>query len=148
VIVPDVNLLLYAYDDASRFHEAASRWWAERLSGAEPIGLTHPVIFAFIRISTSPAAFRRPSSLKTAAERVAEWLERRITRILQEGSDHVQQVVALLDAAGSSGGNLVADAQIAALAMAHRAVVHTADRDFQRFPGLDCRFPLHEHSRK
>jgi predicted nucleic acid-binding protein len=37
---------------------------------------------------------------------------------------------------------LVTDAQIAAIAMARRAVVHTADRDFQRFPGLTCRYPL------
>ena len=31
---------------------------------------------------------------------------------------------------------------IAALAIAHRAEVHTADRDFRRFPGSSCRLPL------
>ena len=39
------------------------------------------------------------------------------------------------------GANLV-DAQIAAIALHHRATVHTADQDFRRFPGLDCLFPL------
>ena len=28
------------------------------------------------------------------------------------------------------------------LAIAHRATVHTADRDFQRFAALNCRYPL------
>ncbi len=42
----------------------------------------------------------------------------------------------------SEVGNLVTEAQIADLAQAHRAVVHTADRDFMRFPGLSCRYPL------
>jgi predicted nucleic acid-binding protein len=50
--------------------------------------------------------------------------------------------VELLQESGSAGGNLVTDAQIAALALAHNAQVHTADRDFLRFPTLDCRFPL------
>ena len=47
-------------------------------------------------------------------------------------------------AAGSAArrGDLVTDAQIAALARAHRAEVHTADHDFRRFPGVSCRFPL------
>ena len=36
------------------------------------------------------------------------------------------------------------DAQIAAMALSHRAVVHTADRDFLRFPQVRCHFPLDE----
>lgn len=48
----------------------------------------------------------------------------------------------LLVAAGSAGGNMVTDAQIAAFAIVNQAEVHTADHDFQRFPGLDCHFPL------
>ena len=65
-----------------------------------------------------------------------------MTRVLYAGPRHVHNVLELLAAAGSHGGNLVTDAQIAELAIAHRAEVHTADRDFQRFPGLNCRFPL------
>jgi len=42
-----------------------------------------------------------------------------------------------------AGGNLVTDAQIAAIALAHQGEVHTADHDFRRFSGLTCRFPLH-----
>jgi toxin-antitoxin system PIN domain toxin len=148
VIVPDSSLILYAYNAASPEHEAAKQWWQKLLSGAEPVGLTHPVIFAFLRVSTNPRAFIRPLSLAHAAEAIQSWLGRKVVRVLGESRSHASDVIGLLTAAGSSGGNLVVDAQIAALAIAHRATLHTADYDFQRFHGLDCRYPLEEHSRK
>jgi toxin-antitoxin system PIN domain toxin len=142
VIVPDANLLLYAYDSTSPFHAPARDWWEACLSGTEPVGLTHPVTFAFVRIGTSPRAFTNPMTLSEASERVKSWLARRITQVLQPDADHVDRVLSLLAAAHSAGGNLVTDAQIAAHAMAYRAVVHTADRDFLRFPELTCYYPL------
>ena len=142
MIVPDANLLLYAYDSTSPFHVPARDWWEACLSGTEPIGLTHPVIFAFVRIGTSSRAFTHPMTLSEASEHVQSWLERRITQVIQPDADHVDRVLSLLAAAASAGGNLVTDAQIAALALAYRAVVHTADRDFLRFPALTCHYPL------
>lgn len=142
MIVPDANLLLYAYDAACPFHEMACHWWETCLSGTEPVGLTHPVIFAFMRIGTSPRAFTSPMTLSEASARVTSWMERQITLQLQPDADHVKRVFFLLTAAASAGGNLVTDAQIASLAIAHRAVVHTADRDFLRFPQLTCIYPL------
>lgn len=56
MIVPDVNLLLYAYDASSPFHPKASAWLSASLSGAEVVGLYPPVRFAFVRIGTSPQA--------------------------------------------------------------------------------------------
>jgi uncharacterized protein len=144
VIVPDVNLLLYAYDDTSPFHRAARRWWEQCLSGNEPVGLTHPVLFAFVRISTNTRAYVRPMSLAQASAHVASWLTRQVTRVLQPDATHVPQVLDLLREASSAGGNLVTDAQVAALAMAHRGTVHTADHDFERFTGLEIHFPLDE----
>lgn len=142
MIVPDANLLLYAYDTTCPFHKRARHWWEACLSGTEPVGLTHPVVFAFIRIGTSPRAFSNPMTLHEVSERVTSWLERRITHVLYPDANHVERVLSLLTASASAGGNLVTDAQIASLAMAHRAVVHTADRDFLRFPQLICRYPL------
>ena len=142
MIVPDANLLLYAYDTTGPFHQPARDWWEACLSGTEPVGLTHPVVFAFVRIGTNPRAFTSPMTLSEASERVKSWVERRITQVLQPDADHVSRVLFLLAAATSAGGNLVTDAQIAALAIAHRAVVHTADRDFLRFPALTCHYPL------
>ena len=142
MIVPDANLLLYTVDSTSPFHNAAKAWWASCLDGAVPVGLCHPVVFAFARISTNRRAFAHPLSLARATGIIQSWSERQVTRVLYAGPRHVHNVLELLAAAGSHGGNLVTDAQIAELAIAHRAEVHTADRDFQRFPGLNCRFPL------
>jgi len=142
MIVPDANLLLYAYDNASPFHKTACRWWQQCMSGSEPVGLTHPVIFAFVRVGTSARVFEQPMSLAQASAYVASWLSRQVTRVLQPDVDHVQQVFDLLGAAASSGGNLVTDAQIAAIAISHHGTVHTADRDFMRFQSLACHYPL------
>ncbi len=142
MIVPDVNLLLYAYDTTSPFHEKVRQWWEALLSGRESIGLTYPVIFGFVRIGISARAFADPMTLTEASERVASWMGRQVTQVLEPDQDHVGRVLELLAVSGSAGGNLVTDAQIAAIALSHRATVHTADRDFMRFPGLTCRYPL------
>lgn len=142
MIVPDANLLLYACDTTSPFHERARRWWQECLSGDEAVGLTHPSLFAFLRISTSPRIFTHPLTLAAATAHVRSWMARRVCQMLQTSGDHVTRVIDLLEAAGGTAGNLVTDAQIGALAIAYRAVVHTADRDFLRFQDVRCHFPL------
>ncbi len=142
MIVPDANLLLYAYDQASPFHDRARDWWDACLSGREPVGLTHPAMFAFLRIATNARAFTNPMTLDEAAEHVLSWVSRRVSQILQPPSDHATEVIALLKAGGGTAGNLVTDAQVAALAQTYRAVIHTADRDFLRFPSIRCHFPL------
>jgi toxin-antitoxin system PIN domain toxin len=144
MIVPDANLLLYACDSASPFHERARSWWQSCLSGDEPVGLTHPTLFAFLRISTSPRIFTSPLTLAAAAAHIRSWLARRVCQVLQASTDHASRVVHLLESSGGTAGNLVTDAQIAALAIAYRAVVHTADRDFLRFSEVRCHFPLDE----
>jgi len=142
VIVPDANLLLYAYDVESPFFEPARSWWSECLNGKTPVGLCHVVVFAFIRISTSARVYTNPLSLEIVSDHVESWFSRRVTRTLFPDEGHHLAVLELLRAAGSAGANLVTDAQIAAIALAHRAEVHTADQDFRRFPALKCRFPL------
>ena len=144
MIVPDANLLLYAYDSDSPFHDAARAWWQACLSGREPVGLTHPTLFAFLRISTNARVYEKPMTLVESAEHMRSWLARRVSQLLQAPADHAQQVITLLESAGVTAGNLVTDAQIAALALSHRAVVHTADRDFLRFRTVRCHFPIGE----
>jgi len=141
MIVPDANLLLYAYDSASRFHEPAAAWWRSCLSGGEPVGLCGPVLFAFLRIGTSRRAFVDPLSIEEASEHIRGWLDRSITEFLLTQESDVLQALSWLEAAGS-GGDLTTDAQIAAIAHRHRATVHTADTDFDRFPDVRWRNPL------
>jgi uncharacterized protein len=142
VIVPDINLLVYAYDRASPFHGRAREWWQDCLAGEEGVGFTHATIFGFVRVMTNARAFVNPMTLSQAASHVESWLERGVSQILEPQTDYHRQVIELLQRAGGTGGNLVSDAQIAALARAYRAVVHTSDRDFLRFLDVRCHFPL------
>jgi predicted nucleic acid-binding protein len=64
-----------------------------------------------------------------------------VTRLLQPSSGHLEDVFKLIEELGTAG-NLVTDVQIAALAMEYDAVVHTADADFVRFPGLKWFNPI------
>ena len=142
MIVPDANLLLYAYDSNGPFYERAKSWWQGCLSGQEAVGLTHPTLFAFLRISTHPKIYTHPMTLAEAAGHVRSWLARRVSQLLEAPLDHTEHVIGLLEDAGGTAGHLVTDAQIAAFAQSYRAIVHTVDRDFLRFPDVRCHFPL------
>lgn len=57
------------------------------------------------------------------------------------GNHDVERALELLQGAGT-GGNLTTDAQIAAIALRHRAIIHTADTDYARFPDVSWKNPL------
>lgn len=135
MIIPDINLLLYTYDSRSPFHEKAVRWWQESLSGTEPVGLPRVVIVGFVRVGTNARAFQHPLSPAEAARHVRDWLAQPSVQVLDGGPQHVEQVLKSLESVGTAG-NLVTDAQIAAMAIDHGAVVHTSDADFLRFSGV------------
>jgi toxin-antitoxin system PIN domain toxin len=141
MIVPDANLLLYAYDTESPFHRKAARWWSGLLSDVEPVGLCPVVVFAFLRLVTNAKVFDHPMTVADASRHIASWLARPNVRLLVAGPGHNDAVCRLLTKAGT-GGNLVTDAQIAALALEYGATVHTADTDFSRFPEVRGENPL------
>ncbi len=135
MIIPDINLLLYAYDSNSPFHGKAAGWWQGCLSATEPVGLLHVVVLGFVRIATNARAFQHPMTPVEAAGHVRSWLEQPPVQVLDPGPDHLRHTLELLETLGTAG-NLVSDAQMAVLAMDHDAVLHTADTDFVRFQGL------------
>lgn len=142
MIVPDANLLLYAIDGLSPFHPTSRKWLEDLLNGTEPVGFCSPVLFAFLRLSTHPRIFKQPLSILSSMAYIETWLSRPQSRQLFAGPTHLERVKTQLLAAPSNGGNLVTDAQIAALAQEHHATIHTADRDFLLFPDIKVYFPL------
>jgi toxin-antitoxin system PIN domain toxin len=135
VIIPDINLLLYACDSSSSFHAKAASWWRSCLSANEPVGLLHVVVFGFVRLATNARAFLHPMTPAEAAGHVRSWLEQPPVQVLDPGPEHIRHTLKLLETLGTAG-NLVSDAQMAALAMDYDAVLHTTDTDFARFQGL------------
>jgi toxin-antitoxin system PIN domain toxin len=132
MIIPDVNLLLYATDDLSPFHASARRWWQHSLQGTTSVGLCETVIFSYVRLTANPRIFSSPLSVGQAFSRVENWASFPSVQWLVPDDSHVARVKALLLKSGA-GGNLVADAQIAALAQQYNGTVYSADLDFGRF---------------
>lgn len=134
MILPDINLLLYAYNVREPEHASSLSWWQGCLAGAEPVLLAPVVVFGFLRISTASFFAHRLSPAEAAAA-VQTWLQRPQVQLVETNTRTLEVAMHLLTLVGTAG-NLVSDAEIAALAQQHAAVVHTADTDFARFPGV------------
>ena len=141
MILPDVNLLIYAYDAAAPLHDAARRWWEAALSGEEAVALPWVTVLGFARISTKRTAFEEPLSVDEVVHHVQAWLAQPHVRIVQPGHRHPDLLFGFLRALGTAG-NLTTDAHLAALAVEHGCTLCSTDTDFARFPGLDWRNPL------
>src|ERR1019366_4302417 len=141
MIIPDINLLLYAYDASSPLHPQGAAWWQACLAGTEPVGLPLVVVFGFVRVGTNGRVFEHPLTPAEAAGHVRSWQAQPVVTLLETGPDHVERVLRLVESLGTAG-NLVTDAQIAAVAIEYDAVLHTADADFVRFPNLRWLNPI------
>jgi uncharacterized protein len=135
VKIPDVNVLLYAYDDQSAHHDTARIWLEEALSNSERTGLPWPVLVGFVRLSTHPVVYPRPLSAGEALDIVDRWLEHPYGGVVEPGDTHGSLLRELLDAAGVAA-DLTTDAHLAAIAIEHGATLASFDGDFHRFTGL------------
>ena len=141
MIVPDINLVVYAYNADAPHHRSARAWWEALLNGDDPVRLPWATTLGFIRLMTHPSVLVRPLAPSAAVEHVATWLERPNVEVLEPGPRHLDLLGAMLKASGV-GGSLTTDAHLAALAVEHQAELHSNDADFARFPGLRWRNPL------
>ena len=142
MIVPDLDLLIYAYNEESEFHQAAQTWWNELLNGTETIGMPWQVSDGFIRQASNTSLMAAPWSPASAAGEVRRWLGNEHVIPLAPGPRYPEILEQILAATGATR-RLVTDATIAALALENGGEVHTNNaRDFQRFPGLLWRNPL------
>ena len=141
--LPDVNLLLYAYDSRSARHAPAREWLQQTLSGAETVAMTWIVLLAFIRLSTRPAVVERPLGVDAAIGLVESWLAQPCVTVVHPTERHVSLLRQLLLPLGTAG-NLTSDAHLAALAIEHGALLCSCDSDFSRFTGLRWVDPLRD----
>jgi toxin-antitoxin system PIN domain toxin len=141
VKLPDVNLLLYAYDSRSSRHAAARDWMEQMLSGAETVGMAWIVLLAFIRLSTRSVVVERPLELDEALDLVDRWLSQPCVTVVHPTDRHAAVLRELLTPLGTAG-NLTSDAHLAALAIEHGALLCSCDSDFSRFSGLRWLDPL------
>ena len=141
MIVIDANLLIYAYDTAAPLHQRSAAWLEEAFSGTDLVGLPWQSTAAFLRVVTNPKLHGRQYTLKEAAEIIEAWMTQPTARILAPTDQHRLQFRRMIFD-GSASGALIGDAELAALTLEYGGVLHTADRDFARFPGLRWVNPL------
>lgn len=137
----DANLLLYARDEQSPYHEHARRWLTEQLTGSARVGLPWQSLTAFVRIATSPRAYARPLAPGEAWGQVEDWLSAGPAWIPTETEGHARVLGGLITT-HALRGHLISDAQLAALAIEHGLELCSVDGDFARFPELSWRNPL------
>jgi len=141
MILPDINLLLYAYNPHVPQHAMAARWWESAMNGDEIIGLPHEVSLGFVRIASHTRLGAAAVPVDRARQVVETWLALPHVRVLLPPADHFSRVMQLVSQAMACGP-LISDAVLASYAIENRAVLHTNDGDFARFPSLKWHNPL------
>src|SRR5579871_4092479 len=103
MLIPDVNILVYAYDTSSQMHQEARKWWEATLSQGLPVGLPWASLLGFIRIMTHRSILNNPAPLSDVLQRVGAWLGRPHVQIIHPGERHAGILFDLLVGAGVAG---------------------------------------------
>jgi toxin-antitoxin system PIN domain toxin len=145
MILPDINLLIYAHDETSKYHSPAKQWWGDQLNGSQMIGLSWVTLLGFIRLLTNPRIYQNPYSPAEILPIVKTWLDQPHVKIIHPSEQHFKLLANLIEQIGTAG-NLTTDAHLAALAIERGLILQTTDADFARFPGLKWNNPLKAES--
>ena len=141
MILPDVNVLVYAFRPDARNHAAYRTWLESVVSGVTAYGISPQVLSSLIRITTHPRIFARPDPLADVVAFTKVLLDQPHCQIIEPGPRHWGIFTRLCQSADAKG-NLVPDAWLAALAIESGCEWITCDRDFARFTGLRWRVPF------
>ena len=142
MVLPDVNVLVYAHRPEAADHHRYRGWLDEVLRSDAPYGVADAVLTGFVRIVTHPRIFKTPTPLAKAIDQVDAWLESPQVSLLTESGRHWATLRSLLRTARVVGPQ-VHDARVAALCLQHGVrELWTADRDFGRFAELRAVNPL------
>ncbi len=141
MILPDVNLLVYAHREDTENHAAYRDWLGGVVNADQAYGMSDLVLSGFVRVVTHPRVFREPSPIAAALRFANELLGQPHCVPVRPGPRH-WGIFSRLCLESGAKGNLVPDAFLAALAVEAGCEWITTDRDFSRFKGLRWRHPL------
>jgi toxin-antitoxin system PIN domain toxin len=141
MILPDVNVLIYAFrKDVPQY--AVCRPWLDRVVlGDERFGLSPLALAAVVRVTTSRRAYINPSSFEDAFGFCEDLLGQPHCQIVEPRERH-WDIFKRLCVQADTRGPRVTDAWYAALAIEWGCDWITFDRDYARFPGLRWQVPL------
>lgn len=132
MLMPDVNVLIYAHRQDEDWHAEYAAWLEEIVDGPEPFALSVLVAVGFIRIVTNSRIYEDPTPLPVALAIMEQLAAHPRCRLVTPGADHLEGVARLCRSVGATG-KLVADAQHAALAITEGCTWVSRDADFAGF---------------
>lgn len=141
MLLPDVNILVYAYREDAPGHPRFREWLEDLVNGDQAYGMSDIVLSGFLRIVTHSAVFNPPSPIDDALAFVEDVRSQPNCVVLAPGARHWEIFARLCQRSGVRG-NLVPDAYLAALAIESGSEWITMDGDYARFPGLRWRRPF------
>ncbi len=144
-MIVDANILLYAVDVTSPWHERAEAWLTRSLRGSRRVGLPWQSLGAFARLSTNPRLFPQPLTPEKVSETVDTWLASPAVWV-PAATATTWRIYSRLSMEHQVTGNGVPDAQLAALALEYGVAVVSADSDFVRFTEVRWINPLTERT--
>jgi uncharacterized protein len=136
----DVNVLLAAHRD-DHPHFAIARPWLDRLiADRSPFSVIDIVAAAFLRVATNRRIFPVATPVADAFDYLRALRDRPQHIVLGPGPRHLEILERVCHEADVTG-DLIPDAQLAAIAAEHACELVSFDRDFARFPRLDWSRP-------
>jgi toxin-antitoxin system PIN domain toxin len=138
VILPDVNVLIYAARQEMPEHAQHAEWLAALVEGDQAYAVSDLVLSGFIRVTTNGRIFKDPLAVEDAVAFCEAVRGGASAVMVQPGERHWSIFRDFCRQVGVRGP-LIPDAYFAALAIEHDCTWITADLDFARFPGLRWR---------
>jgi len=140
MILPDVNVLAYAYRSEVSHHALCRSWLRAVILGNERFGLSPMVLAAVVRVTTDHRIYKEPSSLEDALGFCDDLLGQPHCQVVEPGERH-WEIFRRLSLETDTRGRRVTDTWYAALAIEWGCEWITLDRDYARFPGLKWSLP-------
>lgn len=141
MVLPDVNVLVYAHRQETVSHAACREWLEGVINGDEAYAVSDLVLSGFVRVVTHPKVFKHPSNIKDALAFAQQVRDQPNCVHVEPGPRHWDLFSRLCRETGVKG-NLVPDAYLAAIAIEAGCEWISTDHDFSRFKGLRWRNPL------
>lgn len=143
MLAVDTNVLVYAADADSPFHDACRAWLESQRARPDAWYTTWTVVYEFLRVTTHPRVMRRPWNVGTAWKFIEVLLDSPGLAILVETERHAAVARELVDELPDLAGNIVHNAHTAILLREHGiSRICTRDTDFARFPFLEMIDPV------
>lgn len=138
----DANVLLYASDRTSPWHQAAKEFLERRAADRELLCVAWLTLMSYVRIATHPRIFATPLAPVEAMRNVQALLDLPRVRAISE-QDGFMSVYREVSGRMAVRGNLVPDAHLAAILRQHDVrTIYTRNSDFRKFETLEVRDPF------